>query len=137
MPLQWTIDHDMNRVVATADGDVTRTEVEAFLDAIERENASTYCKLFDGAAGGTRMDTDDLLAICVRIRNSHRNPVGPLAIVVPPEMPHLVPRVLGVLAAAQRPMRLFHNLKRAKRWINSLDCAAGASSLSPGPLGGQ
>lgn len=135
MPLQWTIDHDLNRVVATADGDVTRAEVEAFLDAIERENAMAYCKLFDGAAGGTRMSADDLLAICVRIRDSHRNPVGPLAIVVPPEMPHLVPRVLGVLAAAKRPMRIFHSLKPAQRWFDSLDCTAGASFPSPAPTG--
>jgi hypothetical protein len=135
MPLQWTIDHDMNRVVATAEGDVTRAEFEAFLDAIERENAMAYCKLFDGAAGGTRMGTDDLLAICVRIRDSHRNPVGPLAIVVPPEMPHLVPRLLGVLAAAKRPMRIFHSLKPAQRWFDSLDCTAGASFASPAPTG--
>jgi hypothetical protein len=135
MPLQWTIDHDMNRVVATADGDVTRAEFEAFLDAIERENATAYCKLFDGAAGGTRMGTDDVLAICVRIRDSHRNPVGPLAIVVPPEMPHLVPRVLGVLAAANRPMRIFHSLKPAQRWFDSLDCTGGAWFPSPAPTG--
>ncbi|WP_395707843.1 hypothetical protein [Reyranella sp.] len=135
MPLQWTIDHDLNRVVATADGDVTRAEFEAFLDAIERENAMAYCKLFDGAAGGTRMGTDDVLAICVRIRDSHRTPVGPLAIVVPPEMPHLVPRVLGVLAAAKRPMKIFHSLKPAQRWFDSLDCTAVPAFASPAPTG--
>lgn len=137
MPLQWTIDHDMKRVVATADGDVTRAEFEAFLDAIEHGMAMAYCKLFDGVAGGTRMGPDDVLAICVRIRNSHRQPVGPLAVVVPPEMPQLVPRVLGVLAAAKRPMRIFHSLKPANRWIDSLACQAGPSLPSPCPPGGQ
>jgi hypothetical protein len=135
MPLQWTIDHDIKRVVATAAGDVTRAEVEAFLDAIERENATAYCKLFDGAAGRSHMVTDDVLAICVRIRDSHRNPVGPLAIVVPPEMPPLVPRVLGVLAAAKRPMRIFHSLKPAQRWLDSLDCTAGAAFPAAAPTG--
>lgn len=137
MPLQWTIDHDMKRVVATADGDVTRAQFEAFLDAMEQEMAMAYCKLFDGAAGATRMPTDDLLAICVRIRDSHRNPVGPLAVVVPPEMPHQsMPRVLGVLAAAKRPMRIFHSLKPAQRWIDSLDCSALGSFPSPAPTRG-
>jgi hypothetical protein len=123
MPLQWTIDHDMKRVVAAAEGDVTRAEFEAYLDAMDQEDAMAYCKLFDGTAGATSMDAFDALAICVRIRSYHRNPVGPLAVVLPSSMPQVVPRVLGVLATAKRPMRLFHSLKPAQRWIDSLECS--------------
>ena len=117
MPLQWTIDHDSRRVVAVAEGDVTRAEFDTFLEAMDRENAMAYCKLFDGTAGATSMGIYDILATCVQIRAYHRHPVGPLAVVVPPEMPQLVPRVLGVLATARRPMKLFQSLKPAQRWI--------------------
>lgn len=119
MPIQWTIDHARKRVVAVAEGDVTRGEFDEYLDAMDRENALAYCKLFNGLDGDTSMDVHDLLGICVRIRSYHRNPVGPLAIVMTAEKSHLILRVLGALAAAKRPMRIFCRLKPAQRWIDS------------------
>lgn len=121
MPIRWTIDHARKRVFAVAEGDVTRAEFEEYLEAMDREQAMAYRKLFDGTDGGTTMDSYDLLAICVRIRSYHRNPVGPLAVVMTGEHAHLVLRVLGVLAAAKRPMRIFHSLKPAQRWIESFE----------------
>ena len=118
MPVRWTIDHARKRVVAAAEGDVTRSEFEEFLEAMDRENAMAYCKLFNGTDGDTSMDVYDLLAICVRIRSYHQNPVGPLAIVMTGEKSHLILRVLGALAAAKRPMRIFYSLKPAQRWID-------------------
>lgn len=120
MPVRWTIDHARKRVIAVAEGDVTRAEFEEYLEAMDREQAMNYRKLFDGTDGAPSMDTYDLLAICVRVRSYHRNPVGPLAIVLTGEHSHLVLRVLGALAAAKRPMRIFHSLKPAQRWIESL-----------------
>jgi hypothetical protein len=46
--------------------------------------------------------------------------VGPLAVVVPEDKFDLIARVLGALAAADRPMRLFTDLRPARRWIDSL-----------------
>lgn len=121
MPLHWTIDSRDHLVVATADGDVTREEIEHYLHILDGANAMGYRKLFDASNGDTSMSAEDLLAIGVQIRDRHSkgDPLGPLAVVMPPDKTELVSRVLGILAAADRPMRVFDSIEPARRWIES------------------
>ena len=121
MTLRWTVDHDRKRVLAIAEGDVTRAQFDAYLDAMASEDALTYPKLFDGTAGDTSMDAYELLGVAARIRSSHDRPVGPVAIVLPEDKSHLVLPVLGALAAARRPLKFFSSLEPARRWIDSLE----------------
>jgi hypothetical protein len=72
MPLHWTIDSKGELVTVVADGDVTRADADAYLDAMEGAGAIGYRKLFDGMAGTIAMDTEDLLAVGVRVRSFHR-----------------------------------------------------------------
>jgi hypothetical protein len=46
-----------------------------------------------------------------------RHALGALAIVVPDDKIELVSRVLGMLAVAERPMRVFSTLPLAEDWI--------------------
>ncbi len=121
MPLHWTIDSKERLVTVVAEGTVTRADVEAYLDALVGTGAITYRKLFDsGRADGT-MSADDMMALGVMFRNFHASgPVGPLAIVVPDSNVDAISRVLGILAAADRPMRVFREVAAARRWIESL-----------------
>ncbi|MGD9882876.1 MAG: hypothetical protein AB7F22_15380 [Reyranella sp.] len=121
MTLRWRINHDRQRVLVIAEGDVTRADIDAYLDAVASEGALAYPKVFDGSAGDTSMDAHELLGIAVRIRSYHDRPVGPLAIVLREDKSHLVLRVLGALAAARRPLKIFSSLKPAERWIDSLE----------------
>lgn len=122
MPLHWTFDSKDRLVVAIADGDVTREEFENFLQAVEGAGAVSYRKLFDGTDGETAMTPEDLLAIGVQIRACHATggQPGPLAVVVPLDKADLMSRVLGILATADRPMRIFSEAEPARRWIESL-----------------
>jgi hypothetical protein len=120
MPLYWTIDSKGELVTVVAEGDVTRA------DAMEGAGVLGYRKLFDGMAGTLVMDGEDLLAIGVRLRSFHRGPVGALAMVLPEDRLEPVARILGILASADRPIRLFKNLPSAQRWIER---------LAPGPAG--
>lgn len=80
--------------------------------------AMSYRKLFDGTDGDTSMTPDDLLQVGVRMRDFHAlGPMGPLAVVVPAEKGEVVARVLGILAAADRPMRVFQSVRPALRWL--------------------
>jgi hypothetical protein len=118
MPLHWTIDSRNKLLTVVAEGDISRAEFEAYLDVIDKAELHTYRKLFDGAHGETRMGTENILAMGVRMRTSHQtNPVGPLAVVVPEDKIAMVSRVLGMLAAASRPMRIFHEVGPARDWI--------------------
>ena len=122
MPLHWTVDSKERLVIATAEGVVTRAEVENYLEVMAGAGSLSYRQLVDCSRGDTAMTAEDMLAIGVNIRTRHAaaGTLGPLAIVVPPEQSELVSRVLGILATADRPMRIFTDAEPARRWIESL-----------------
>lgn len=120
MPGYWTIDSKQQLVVVTAEGDVTHADAEEYLNVIEGGGALACRKLYDGRGGTVVMSPDEMMAIAARFRSCHHRPVGALAIVLPQDKAEPVARVLGVLASADRPMRLFINLAQARRWIDGL-----------------
>ena len=120
MPVYWTIDSKRQLVVVTAEGDVTHADAEDYLDVIEGGGALGYRKLYDGTGGNVVMSRDEMMAIAARVRSYHHRPVGALAVVLPHDKAEPVARMLGVLASADRPMRLFINLAQARRWIDGL-----------------
>lgn len=121
MPLHWTVDSKESLVIAIAEGAVTRAEVENYLTVMNGAGTLSYRKLFDCSRSDTAMTAEDMLAIGVQIRARHAvvGTLGPLAIVVPPDKSELISRVLGILAAAERPMRVFFDTEPARRWIES------------------
>lgn len=118
MPFHWKIDSQQKLITVVAEGDVTKAEVDAFLDVLHGTDSYDYRKLFDGSTGDTRMPPEDMLALGVRMRSMHEGrALGALAAVVPDDKIDLVSRVLGMLAAANRPMRVFSVLSQAEDWI--------------------
>ena len=120
MPIYWTIDSRQRFVVVTAEGDVSRADAEEYLDAMEGGGAVAYRKLYDGRAGNVAMNGDEMMAVAARCRSYHHLPVGALAIVLPHDKAEPVARMLGILATADRPFKLFTSLAPARRWIDSL-----------------
>jgi hypothetical protein len=119
VPLTWTIDSDRRFMHAIATGEVTRPEAEAFLDAIVAHRAFGYRKLFDAGQADTRMGPDDLLALGMRMRSMHfEGTMGPLVMVIPPDKGDSLDRMVGMIAAADRPMRVFRDARKARRWID-------------------
>jgi hypothetical protein len=117
MPLHWTIDSSERLLTVVADGDITRSDADAFLEVLEGGFVA-YRKLFDGTKGETSMTGEDFMAIGARIRAGHlKGPVGALAVVLSQDKAKLVSRVLGIMATARRPMRLFEDVEEARRWI--------------------
>ena len=65
------------------------------------------------------MTGDDLLAVAAKIRAYHeKGPVGALAIVGTDEQFDTFARLLGALAAADRPMKVFTSLRQARTWLD-------------------
>jgi hypothetical protein len=123
MPIYWTIDSKQQLVVVTAEGDITHADAQQYLDTIEGCGAVGYRKLYDGRAGNLAMSHDEMMAIGAKIRGQHHRPVGALAIVLPDDQAELVARLLGILASADRPLKLFTSVPPAQRWIDSLAAA--------------
>jgi hypothetical protein len=121
MPLSWKSNPSQQFVMVIAEGEVTRAEVEVYLSEIERLNAVGWRKLVDlrNARGG--LSEEDVLSIGLRLRQADASGhVGALAVVLPQSDPERVMRLLGFLAAAKRPMRIFKTLQPAQRWIKSI-----------------
>ncbi len=119
VPLDWTLDSDRRFMHAVATGEVTRPEVEGFLDAIMGHRALGYRKLFDAGQADTRMGPDELLGLGMRMRSMHfEGTMGPLAMVIPPDKGDSLDRMVGMIAAADRPMRVFRDARKARRWID-------------------
>jgi hypothetical protein len=129
MALHWFIDSRARLIVVTAEGPVSRTEIDGLLDAVTGAKALGYRKLVDATAGKLAMNAVDLLAIGARVRSLHAGAVGAAAIVLPGRLPQdgepddaptLVARLIGILASAKRPLRLFKSVASARRWLDSL-----------------
>ena len=121
MPLFWNANSETRFFDVTCEGDVEAHEVHAMLDALVGARALGYRKLFDGTRGETRMSAMEIIDIGVRMRNLHKGGVelGPLAVAMADDKYVLLGRVLGMLAAPRRPMRIFKTAKQAYRWLNS------------------
>jgi hypothetical protein len=117
VPVHWLIDSRARLVRVTAEGEVTRADFEEYLEAVTGAHANGYAKIFDGRSGKGGMDTADMQALGARFRVLHAEPHGPLAIVLQPARRHRLQPVLGMLAAAERPMRFFTSTRAAEGWI--------------------
>ena len=124
MPVSWSIDSRAHLVTVTAQGKVERADMDEYLDCVTGARANSYRKIFDGSrlAEGA-MAMEDMLALGARFRMLHAERHGPLAIVMPAERRARLLPVLGMLAAAPRPLRLFSSLIDAQRWVMSLPAA--------------
>jgi hypothetical protein len=119
VPVHWRIDSRSRLVLVTAEGQVTRAEMEEYLEVVTGAGANGYAKIFDGRSAEGGMDAADMLALGARFRAMHCEPHGPLAIVLQPARRHRLQPVLGMLAAAERPMRFFASLRAAMAWIKA------------------
>ncbi len=99
-------------------GDVSRADIDGFLDAVVENAALGYAKLFDASQAMSSMTSDDMVDLGTRFRALHAGAaVGPLAVVMPPDRGKRLERLLGMIATADRPMRIFVDPTRARRWI--------------------
>lgn len=118
MPLYWTIDSREHLVTIVAEGDVVPAEINTYLDMLDDTGFHSWRKLFNGVNGYSSMGAENALALAARIRASHhRFEIGPLAIVAQGEKVEMFQRVVGVLAAADRSMRVFDDVDAARAWI--------------------
>jgi hypothetical protein len=121
MALRWLLDPSQHLVTVTAEGDVTRAEIETYLSEIVRATAVGWRKLVDLREVRVGLTEEDVLAIGLRFRQADASgDVGALAVVLPISEPERAMRLLGFLAAAKRPMRLFKTIAPARRWMKTL-----------------
>lgn len=120
MTLHWFIDSREKFVEITAEDGVTHADVVACLDAVVGADALGYRKLVDCMAGSLAMNAGEVMSIVARVRELHRGTIGAAALVLPDDSVEPLSRLLGALASADRPLRLFNNKAAARHWIERL-----------------
>lgn len=101
MPLYWIIDSRAERALSGA-------------------TVTGYRKLFEGRDGTSSMSAQELLMVTAEIRSHHSlGKVGALTIIANPDQMELFACVLGALAMADRPMKLFDSPMRARNWLDA------------------
>ena len=119
MALHWMIDSKERLFTASGEGDVTLADAMSLLEALAGSGALPYRKLFDSRAVQSSMTGEELLAVCAIIRSYHeQGPVGALALVCTAEQTVIFARLLGALAAADRPIKMFRSPRQARAWID-------------------
>jgi hypothetical protein len=119
MPLYWTIDSKERLFTGVGEGEVTLADAMSLLQALAGAKALSYRKLFDGRAVQSTMTGDELLTICASIRAYHdKGRIGALAMVVTPEQTVRFSRLLGALASADRPIKMFSSVRPARSWLD-------------------
>jgi hypothetical protein len=122
MPLYWTIDSKARLFTAVAEGEVSFTDAMDLLEALAGANALSYQKMFDGRQAAPTMTPDEVLLVCAKIRAYHESgTMGPLALIGTPEQTVVFARLLGALASADRPIKVFSTPRQARSWLASLD----------------
>jgi hypothetical protein len=120
VPITLTIDHDRRMLTAVCGGNVTLHDIEAYLDAVVVAGSMPYRKLFDGTHGELDMTDKEMMLLGARIRAyAGEGPLGALAIVAVSDRNHGLARLFGALAGADRPIRIFRDLRAARRWLEA------------------
>jgi hypothetical protein len=136
MPFYWTIDSRKRLFTGFGEGAVSFGDVLALLEALVGAHALSYRKLFDTRAAQPAMTDEEMLVVCAEIRSHHaRSPIGALAIVATAEQTLHCARLLGVLAAADRPMKMFSSPPAARLWLSTQKRPKGARPGRMAPKG--
>jgi hypothetical protein len=132
MSVRWFIESRARTVALVAEGEVSLDQVKEYLDAVAGANALAYGKLVDVRKATSAMTADELMLLMAMLREYHQQgPMGPLAVVATDEQSVIFARLLGALASAERPMKLFSTELRARRWLQRIQSATNEESAPP------
>src|SRR5437660_1297682 len=86
MPIQWDVRHATRTVIVTAEGILSRTDIEDFLDGMESAATLSYRKLIDMTRCLSALSIEDFGKLRARIAgDADLGPRGPAAIVATSE----------------------------------------------------
>ncbi len=118
MPIHWLIDSRSHRVVITAEGRVTRAEFEEYLEVVAGAGANAYAKIFDGRGARTPSPQRTWRSSPRGSGSCMPSRTAPLRSSCQRPSARGFEPVLGALAAADRPLRLFTTLRAARAWLH-------------------
>ncbi len=123
MPIHLDISHLDRIVIAVVIGHATADDVAGLARQFADSGSMHYRKIINTAAGVLAIDEARVAAIAAFLRADPKaDSRGPLAFVVNPSRPYFFAEKFAELTAGERPVKIFHSLHAARRWLD--ECAA-------------
>lgn len=119
MPIHLDISHLDRIVIAVVIGDVTVVDITDLAHQFADSGSMHYRKIIDTTAGVLVIDEAGVAGIAAFLRADPKAASrGPLAFVVDPNRPDFFSAKFAELTADERPVKIFHSLHAARRWLN-------------------
>lgn len=118
MPLKWSVEHDLGTVIVEGARDVTREDIESYLDATIEAGLRGYAKLINCTFCTLALSREDLDKVARRLFDYGKGTLpGPVAIVVISPL-NLDMALLLKQRIGERPFRIFTRMIEAKAWLH-------------------
>ena len=119
MPIHLDVSHLDRVVIAVVIGDASAAEVMDLGRRFSEAGTRHYRKILDTTAGAMIMNDAEVAALVDQLRaRPNADARGPLAFVVDPRRAAPVAEKYAELTAGERPVKIFHSLHAARRWLD-------------------
>jgi hypothetical protein len=120
MPISWGVDHAARLVLATGRGELSRADIEQYLDRLAAAATLSYSKVFNMDDCRFALSNDDHAAIGARLRSyEDTGPVGRVAVIAASDDLYDQARLFDAMVVADRPLRIFRDAGAAYDWLAS------------------
>jgi hypothetical protein len=119
MPIVWGVNHAARLVSAKATGELSRTDIEDYLDGLVAAATLSFRKVLDMADSRLALSSDDMAALGARIRgHESMGPMGSVAIIAGSDELYDQIRLFESVVDADRPLKIFRDAEMAYAWLN-------------------
>ena len=121
MPVMWAVFHSTRLVTITFRGLVTREDFDDYLDGVLTPATLSYRKLVDLTEGSVVLSAADIAGFTARVHEHGRaGTMGAVALAIRPNaQKQLALLVESLSAAADRPLKVFGDLRTAREWLDT------------------
>ena len=135
MPLHMDIVPIQRLVVIVAHGEVTADDLANNVKELIAAKVAHYAKIIDVSTSHWVLTKEQIDAIANTLRGDPNSDMrGPVAFIVSPKDEGFAQAFAGI-TEGDRPVRLFHSLHQARRWLEELRLASTHST--PGTRAGH
>lgn len=119
MPITWGVNHAARLVSAKATGELSRTDIEGYLDGLVAAATLSFRKVLDMADSRLALSSEDMAALGARIRgHESMGPMGSVAIIAASDDLYDQIRLFESVVDADRPLKIFRDAEMAYAWLN-------------------
>jgi hypothetical protein len=119
MAIVWGVDHAARLVTARATGELSRTDIEDYLDGLAAAATLSFRKVLDMSDSGLALSSDEMAAIGVRIRGLESiGSMGRVAVIAGSDEVYDQISQYESVVGAHRPLKIFRDAEMAYAWLN-------------------